>query len=93
MHMANASGLAGVELLGEDATLVDDDEEAFATPAPGVPCEQAVASTPSAASTVIVLPASLTGLCRLGRRRVVLISIGASKAVSSACESVLRGGG
>jgi hypothetical protein len=93
MHCAKASGLAGVEVLDEEATPVDDDEEAFATPGPDGLCEHAVASTPNAASTVTVRPARLTGRCRLVRWRVVLICIDASKAVSAACESVVRGGG
>jgi hypothetical protein len=92
MHCAKASGLAGAEALDEDATLPEDDEEALATPGPDELCEHAVASAPKAASTVTVRTARLTDHCRLVRRRVVLISIDASRAVSAACESVVRGG-
>jgi hypothetical protein len=93
MHCAKASGLAGVEVLDEEATPADVDEEAFATPGPDGLCEHPVASTPTAASAVTVRLARLTSRCGLVRRRVVLISIDTSKAVSSACESVVRGTG
>jgi hypothetical protein len=76
MHRAKASGLADAELLGEDATLTDGDDAAFATPGPDELCEQAVTSTPNAASTVIACPARLTGRCRrLVRQRVAVMSM------------------
>jgi hypothetical protein len=100
MHRAKASGSADAELLGGDATLADDDDAPLATPGPDELCEQAVASTPNAVSTVTARstvtgrPARLTGRCGLVRQRVAVMSISVPPSQRcSARESVVRGGG
>jgi hypothetical protein len=77
MHWAKASGPPDAELLGEDPTLADDDDDdaPLATPGPDELCEQAVASTPSAVSTMTARPARLTGRCRLVRQRAAMVSM------------------
>jgi hypothetical protein len=74
MHRAKASGLADADLLGEDATLADDDAP-FATPGPDELCEQAVASTLTVVSTETARHARLSVRCRLVHRRVAVVSI------------------
>jgi hypothetical protein len=75
MHWAKASGPPDAELLGEDATLADDDDAPLATAGPDELCEQAVASTPTAVSTMTARPARLTGRCRLVRQRAAMVSM------------------
>jgi hypothetical protein len=75
MHRARASGPVDAELFGEDATLADDDDAPLATPGPDELCEQAVASTPNAVSSVTARPARLTGRCRCVRQRVAVLSM------------------